>query len=121
MHEMSLVRSLLTQVERLAAEHAATAVTEIEVEIGPLSGVEPVLVREAFDLLVATSAVPHATLKIDQVPLLCRCGDCRQQFELVSFRFKCPHCGSTEVQITSGDQFRLLNVTIETEQPAEQV
>ncbi len=121
MHEMSLVRSLLKQVERLALQHDATTVTGIEVEIGPLSGVEPVLVREAFDTLVATSSLAGAVLIINQVPLLCDCRDCRHPFELASFRFKCPNCGSTAVQITSGDQFRLLNVTIETEEPAEQL
>ena len=51
MHEESLVRSLLHQVEDLAQQHHATEVEDIEVEIGPLSGVEPLLVREAFERL----------------------------------------------------------------------
>jgi hypothetical protein len=51
MHEESLVRSLLHQVEDLARQHHATEVDDIEVEIGPLSGVESLLVQEAFERL----------------------------------------------------------------------
>ena len=47
MHEESLVRSLLEQVRRLVREHAAETVERIEVEVGPLSGVELDLLRSA--------------------------------------------------------------------------
>ena len=119
MHEVSLVQSLLNQVERLREAHGGTTVTRIEVEIGPLSGVEPVLVREAFDLLVADSDWPAAELVIDEVPLSARCKQCDATFNIESFRFECPQCGSRAVNVTRGDQFRLLNVTLETPQPME--
>ncbi len=69
MHERSLVRSLLKQVQQLCTEHAASEVAEIEVEIGPLSGVEPLLVREAFDMLSKDSVGGAAQLMIREIPL----------------------------------------------------
>ncbi len=114
MHETSLVRSLLNQVEQLRAEHGGTCVTQVEVEIGPLSGVEPLLVREAFERLVQNTAFRDTDLMIQEVPLRATCVDCQAEFVLDAFRFECPNCQSTPVRVTAGDAFRLLNVTLET-------
>lgn len=119
MHETSLVRSLLHQVERIATDHGGQAVTRIEVEIGPLSGVEPLLVRQAFDRLVGHSCWPAAELAIEEVPLEGCCENCNSEFAIEGFEFRCAVCASTSIRITRGDEFRLLNVTIETTQPME--
>ena len=105
MHESSLVRSLLKQVERLCEQHGGTAIEQIEVEIGPLSGVEPLLVREAFDILSIQTGCAGSGLLIQEVPLKARCHDCQAEFELLSFVFACSGCLSHSIQITSGDEF----------------
>jgi hydrogenase nickel incorporation protein HypA/HybF len=114
MHEVSLVRSLLEQVARLAAEHGGGAVEEIRVEVGPLSGVEPLLLRSAFDRLAPASAAPAARLRIDEVELTCRCRECSRSTVLEDFRFRCVECGSGSVEVTGGDAFRLLDFTLRT-------
>ncbi|MCA9080324.1 MAG: hydrogenase maturation nickel metallochaperone HypA [Planctomycetaceae bacterium] len=127
MHEQSLVRSLLTQVEQLRIEHGADVVTRVEVEIGPLSGVEPLLVREAFELLVAaeqdananSQLRPDLELVIHTVPLGCRCRECGSEWSADSCRFVCDHCRSNSVQVISGDEFRLKNITVRMPQQAE--
>ena len=53
MHERSLVRSLLAQVQALAAEHPADRVAAIRVRIGEFSGVEPELLQSAYEELAA--------------------------------------------------------------------
>ncbi|MEZ6061336.1 MAG: hydrogenase maturation nickel metallochaperone HypA [Planctomycetaceae bacterium] len=110
---MSLVRSLLTQVEQLRLQHGAATVTRIEVELGPLSGVEPLLVSDAFERLVPATNSPGAELAIREVPLGGICRDCGNDFVVESFRFECPGCGSRSVQVSRGDEFRLLNVTLD--------
>ena len=77
MHEESLMRSLLKQVEQLAQQHQAISVEEIEVEIGPLSGVEPLLLSSAFDRLKDDAPIcANAVLEIKTVDLLVKCRDC---------------------------------------------
>ena len=114
MHEESLVRSLLRQVELIADEHRATEITEIEVEIGPLSGVEPLLVQSAFARVAASTACGSARLSIHQVELEALCESCGQQFEMQELRFRCPCCKANGIRIVRGDEFRLMNVTLET-------
>ncbi|MCA9054242.1 MAG: hydrogenase maturation nickel metallochaperone HypA [Planctomycetaceae bacterium] len=119
MHEQSLVRSLLAQVEQLRIEHGGVAVTCVEVEIGPLSGVEPLLVREAFELLVGESCAAQSELRIHNVPLLCHCRDCGADWSAESCRFVCPACQSNSVRILSGDEFRLRTINLQLSEPAE--
>ncbi len=115
MHEISLVRSLLEQVDRIVTEQGGRAAVEVRVEIGPLSGVEPLLVKEAFAQLVG-----HGTLIIDEVPLVARCHSCHTEFEVEHFRFICPHCRNRETSIVRGDAFRLLSVTVDVPESNDQ-
>lgn len=115
MHEESLMRSLLRQVDELAQQHNAVAVEEIEVEIGPLSGVDPLLIEEAFQRLKASISWPGIQLCVQQVALEVLCSDCHCESQLPTFRFVCCHCGSASLQIIRGDAFRLLNVKLKVE------
>lgn len=116
MHEESLTRSLLRQVEQLAEQHHAVSVEEIEVEVGPLSGVESLLLNSAFDRLKNDSPVcSDAVLTIQAVDLQVKCRDCEHEFALHGFRFVCSQCGSVSLRILRGDSLRLLNVQMHVE------
>ena len=112
MHEASLVRSLLRQVSELLVEHGGDSVVSIRVEMGPLSGVERPLVEIAFADQVGSTACRGAELQIEEVPLSAVCRDCGNEFDIERFRFVCPACESARVQVTGGDDFRLLDIKI---------
>ncbi len=113
MHERSLVQSLLMQVERLRAEHDAVAVDMVKVEIGPLSGVEPQLVQQAFDELVTERFSPVPSLEIRMVPLQIRCRSCGRESSVRGLSLKCPECASSRVHVVRGDEFRLIDVDLQ--------
>lgn len=113
MHEASLVRSLLRQVADLLAEHGGESVVTIRVEMGPLSGVERPLVEIAFADQVENTPCHGATLQIEEVPLSAVCRDCGNKFNIERFRFLCPSCDSTQVRVTGGEDFRLLDIEIQ--------
>jgi hydrogenase nickel incorporation protein HypA/HybF len=112
MHEMSLVRTLLNQVAALLSEHHGESVEEVHVELGPLSGVEPLLVQSAFEQLALDRAMAESKLFVHEIPLEAKCRQCDAVFEIEQFRFRCALCGSSDVQVTRGDEFRLLSITI---------
>ncbi len=103
MHEHSLVRALIAQVRQVVAENGGGAIRQVRVQIGPLSGAEPMLLQSAWMKLSAESDVPQAALVIDEVLLLAECADCLRQFEPEGFCFRCPHCGGTHTGALSGD------------------
>ena len=113
MHEKSLVQSLLTQVEQLRVQNAATSVHRVTVEIGPLSGVEPELVQSAFNELAPQQFDTPLVLDICLIRMQIRCRSCRRVAAVEGITLQCPECGSSKVQIIRGDEFRLINVSMQ--------
>lgn len=113
MHERSLVAALLTQACQALESHGGGALREVCVEIGPLTGVERILVEEAFRELSPGTAAEGATLSVNEVPLAVRCRDCGGDGFIERFLFRCPVCGSSRVQVTGGDAFRLMSISVE--------
>lgn len=111
MHERSLVGSLLRQVEAVRVEQHGLAVEAVRIEIGPLAGVEPLLVQSAFAELASACDMTGTSLIIEEVPLSARCTNCGV-VEVSSARIACPKCGSTTVRVVSGDEVRLKSITI---------
>ena len=113
MHERSLVQSLLTQVEQLRQEHDAVTVDAITVEIGPLSGVESELMRQAFNELAPNHFLNSPLLHIDAIPLRIRCRSCGLESSVTGLSLKCPECTSIRVHIIRGDEIRLIDVELQ--------
>ncbi|MEX0704102.1 MAG: hydrogenase maturation nickel metallochaperone HypA [Planctomycetales bacterium] len=117
MHEFSVVRSLLTQIERIVSgEELVGRVTEVGVQVGEFSGVDPELLGLAFEQLApSSSAARYARLTVRRVPLQARCEGCVRTFDVVDFRFFCPECRRPDVTIVAGEELVLESVTLEDE------
>lgn len=113
MHEVSLMRELLSQVKMAMKQSKMERVSTIQIEIGPLAGVEPLLVANAFRVLIPETVFEGTRLEVHQPALMAVCQECQRNFEVVDFKFSCPNCLSSKVQVTSGDQLRLLSITVE--------
>lgn len=112
MHEASLVANLLRQVEELVRSRGGTRAAAICVEAGPLSGIEPLLFREAFGRLRVGTIADGAELTIEAVELQLRCRACRAEYATERLRFQCPACDSGDVDVTGGDGVALKSITI---------
>ena len=113
MHEKSLVKSLLTQVEQLRVDNHATYVDRVTVEVGPLSGVEPELIRSAFDEVASEQFEVAPVLDIRLIQLQIRCRSCLHEASVEGLTLQCPECKSSKVQVIRGDEFRLIDVSIQ--------
>lgn len=113
MHEFSLTRSLLTQVAEIVRGEGGGTVREIRIRCGPLSGVEPLLMREAFEILRREGPMADAKLRIIEEGLSARCDGCGGAFEPERFCFVCPHCGSHQTTAVSGDSVVIESVVVD--------
>jgi hydrogenase nickel incorporation protein HypA/HybF len=113
MHERSLVRSLLRQVQALAAEHPTSRVVTIRVRIGEFSGVEPELLKSAYEEMVEQSSVRGAELAIERVALEAGCDQCGNLFAVENCHFQCPDCGSLRLTIRGGEEMLLESISLE--------
>jgi hydrogenase nickel incorporation protein HypA/HybF len=113
MHERSLVKALLRQVEDLAAAHPGSHIVSIRVHIGEFSGVEPELFATAYDDLVNETPLHGAALSLQRVPLEAVCDQCGLRFRIERFNFQCGKCGSLKLSINGGEEMLLESVIIE--------
>jgi hydrogenase nickel incorporation protein HypA/HybF len=112
MHEFSLASAILAQSQEIARNQGEGDLREVVVSLGPLSGVEPLLLMSAFDQLTADARLHCIRLTIENTPLAVLCRDCKEASELVEFDFHCLCCGGTNLRITSGDQIILKRVEL---------
>ncbi len=113
MHEKSLVQSLLKQVEQIRVENGGQSVDQITVEIGPLSGVESELIECAFRELAPQFFSAPPVLNLQNVPLQLRCRSCDLESAVDGLTLQCPNCLSNQVCIIRGDEFRLVDVSMQ--------
>ncbi|MFP3873591.1 MAG: hydrogenase maturation nickel metallochaperone HypA [Thiohalophilus sp.] len=118
MHELSICQSMLSQIEAVAMENRATAVHRIKVQIGPLSGVEPQLLQQAFPIAVAGSLAAEAVLEIELLPIRVRCRQCGMESEASANKLICGECGHWQTQLISGDE--MLLTSLELDRPTEE-
>ena len=105
--------SLLEQVTAIAAERAATSVTRIELNIGPLSGVEPDLLKNAYPIAAAGTIAEDAELIIHDAAIVVRCATCGAESGAVVNRLICGECGDFRTSVLSGDEMILKTVELE--------
>ncbi len=112
MHELSVCLALVEQVQQLAADHGAHRVDRITLQIGPLSGVEPALIRHAFPLVVVDSIAAQAELIIESIPIRVHCRECGSETEATTNRLLCGVCGGYQTRLLSGNEMLLANLEL---------
>ena len=112
MHEMSLCRSLVAEVERLASARGGTCVTRVSLRVGPLSGVEPALLRAAFPVVAAGSPAAGATLVIEEAGLRVLCERCGVESEVDPGCLRCAACGDWHTRLLGGDELLLTGIEL---------
>lgn len=113
MHELAICQSLMNQVESLALEHRAQRVTEIVVAIGPLSGVEAQLLKNAYPLASAGTVAQQAELIIENLPIRVQCSICNSESDALPNKLVCNKCGDWRTTLVSGDELLLMSVELE--------
>lgn len=113
MHELSVCLSLLEQVRVIAAERGASRVTRIELQIGPLSGVESDLLLNAWPIAAAGTLAADAEFVTATTGIRVRCQTCKAETGATANRLVCGECGDFRTAIVSGDEMILQRVELD--------
>jgi len=113
MHELSVCLALMQQVEGVANQHGARKVARIVLQIGPLAGVEPALLRHAFPLAAAGTVAEQATLEIETGPVIVHCTQCEGESEVTPSRLLCEHCGDFRTRVIRGEEMLLQSMDLD--------
>lgn len=107
MHELSLCEQLKDIIEVEAQSQAFRRVICVQVEIGPLSCVEPEAMQFGFESVMRGTIADGAKLEIQRGAILGYCLSCNDHVELQARFDNCPVCGAAEVHASGGDTLRI--------------
>jgi len=113
MHELAICQSLINQLEAIAADRDAQSISLIVVGIGPLSGVEAQLLKNAYPIASVGTVADKAEIVIEQLPIKVKCNECGQESDAAPNKLVCKQCGNWRTTLISGDELLLLSVELE--------
>ena len=113
MHELGIVMNVIEQVDNVAAESKVEKVTKVIMEIGEVSTVIPDLFTDAFNWAKKkTNYLKDAELELIILEGMTYCRDCRGTYRTVEFAKKCPHCGSMNTYLVTGDEIKIKSIEV---------
>lgn len=112
MHEYSIVESLLDLCEKEAKKAEAKGISKIVVKVGVLSGVEPDLLIDAYNVFNENSFAKGAKLELVIQNVVIDCQSCGKKSELKELSYKCPLCNEEDFKIVEGEELLLMSMDL---------
>ena len=72
-------------------------IKSIKLRVGELSGVVPECVRDYFLIAAEGTIAEGARIDIERIPIGIRCGDCGYEGPFEGRNYRCPKCGSANL------------------------
>ena len=113
MHELGIVVHVIKQVEELAKENKVNKVVELSLEVGEVSGVVKEYFVDAFDWAKKrTDYLKECKLNYIVIEGKSYCQDCKETFKTTEYGKKCPHCGSENTYLVTGNQVSIKDIKV---------
>jgi hydrogenase nickel incorporation protein HypA/HybF len=112
MHELAVCQALLDEVERIARSRHAERVAAVRLRVGPLAGVEPELLRYAYEVARVGTLADSAPLAIEESPVRVYCPRCGSESAVQVQRLVCAACGEWRTEVVAGDDLTLMSVEL---------
>jgi len=123
MHEFSTAKGIVETIIIVAKEHEAKRITEVNLEIGILTMLNPEQLEFSFQVLTEDTIAKGAKLNISYTPMKLVCRSCRfsgristekidDALDVISL-LKCPKCGSSDSEIDEGRSCNIKDIKVE--------
>ncbi len=111
MHELGIVFHVIDRLEELRKENALTKIASVTLEIGEVSGVVPEYMTDCWKWAAAKhDFLEDSKLVIETLPAVTICNSCGKTYPTVRFAKICPHCGSKDTVLVSGNEMSIKEV-----------
>jgi len=112
MHELSIALNIVEIATEEAHKAKSREVTELELEIGTLSGVVIEALELALEEAVKNSVLSSAEISMVEVKAKGKCKNCGKKFEMTELYDLCPYCNSTDRTILSGKELKVKSLSV---------
>ena len=100
------MQGILDIVTHSAQGYGLQRITKIKLVIGKLRAVVPDSLEFCFNTLKEDiSLIEQGELELEIKEVEGSCRQCCHRFVVEDYRFRCPHCGCTDIAVVGGDEF----------------
>jgi len=112
MHELSIAINIVDIVTEEAIKANFSSISEIEIEIGSMSGVVIEALDFALEEAIKETSWKNAKLKFTEIKAEANCSKCNNHFDVDDFFAVCPKCGSFETDIIKGKELKIKKIIL---------
>lgn len=113
MHELSIAISIVDLAVEQAKLASAKAVSEVELDIGVLSGIECEALEFALGVASKDTLLELTRFKINRVEPLAECPDCGYLYSPEGMFSHCPECKKTGIRLIRGTEMQVKSLLVE--------
>ena len=111
MHELGVVFHCIKQVNEIAAENNVKRINSVTVEIGEVSTVIPYYFEDCWNWAVKKETVlKDAKIIIEKIDAVTHCESCGKDYPTVAHGKTCPHCGSGNTYLLTGNEINIKQI-----------
>ncbi|MCR9289778.1 MAG: hydrogenase maturation nickel metallochaperone HypA [Bacteroidetes bacterium] len=117
MHEASLVQNIFDILESKFTEEELETLESIDLQVGLLSNVEPLLMKSAFEAVKSSiDKYQDVKLNMEVVDVEIFCDNCDTNSTINNYKFACAHCGQPNNNVIKGMELLIKRVHFSGEQ-----
>ena len=113
MHELSIATELFKQVEKIIEDEHLNKVISITLNVGKLQQIIPESFDFAIEVITKGTKAEGVKIIYNEIPISIKCNQCHITCETKDFYFICEKCGSSDVEIISGNELIFESMEVE--------
>ena len=110
---MSIAQNIIEIANEYAKKEDAKKVTELDLSIGTLAGIEFDSLEFALEVCKSGTILQNAKINIDKITAKAKCLDCSSEFEVKQLFETCPNCKSFSTQLLCGKEMQVKSLLID--------
>jgi len=113
MHELSIANQIVKIAVRHAEAASASSVSQVELDIGLLSGIELESLRFALSVATRETMLEKTEFQINTIDPLFECSSCHHHYVSETMNGSCPDCGEVRPRLIEGNELQIKSLLIE--------
>ena len=113
MHELGIVFYINRDVKEVAEANHVEHVSGVVMDIGEVSTIVPEYLLDCWRWAADKEPMlKGCELKINTLPAVSFCDNCKQEYETVRYGKKCPHCNSENTWLLRGREVEIREIEV---------
>ena len=113
MHELSIAISIVDTAIKQASLASVQHVSEVELDIGRLSGIEYEALEFALEVASKDTMLQETRFRINRVEPIAECPDCEHLYTPERMYSQCPECNKQGIKLIRGTELQIKSLLVE--------